>query len=397
MAFLHQRILLPCATSLRVDALQLRFERRVRWVLATLLAAALVLGAVMVRSCADAEEATRKAAQTQQLLSQLSFVRSSTLLIELETQSVRFATQANSPRPQEAQISRREASLSLIRSLVRDSAPQQARWLQLRQVIDERVAIVSEALRLRQEQGPAAAAAFMAKTTLTATRQHIHALLDAMEADALQQLRQQGERQNRARGQLRWMLAAAAALLLGLLSAGCALIRSQSHAARRLRQDVAAREEHMDVALRSIGDAVLITDAEGHVRRMNPAAERLLACSQAQAHGQTVEELLTLLDVDGPASAALSSLRAAENSRGSAELVRLRRADGSVRDAQLSAAPLWGGNRDFLGSVYVVRDISDELALQALLRTRTDAPGHEGHQDRAPAAQTGSSSCAPAA
>jgi PAS domain S-box-containing protein len=215
-----------------------------------------------------------------------------------------------------------------------------------------------------------------------------------MEADALQQLRQQSDRQARTRSQLRWMFTAAAAVLLTLLCVGATLLRSQSLLTRRLRQDMVANDQHLDVALRSVGDAVLVADAQGRVRRMNPAAERLLARSQAQALGQTVEELLSVLDNDGPASTRLSSMRAAEDGRGSDERVRLRRTDGSVRDIQLSAAPLWGGSRNFLGSVYALRDISDELALQALSGERTDPAGHAAH---APTANTASSSCAPAA
>ncbi len=341
-----------------------------------MLLASLVLGAFLYQLCSDSAEAARKAVQAQQLLSELAFVRSSTLQIELETQTVRFAAQASPQRPQEYQIARREVSLSHIRSLVRDSAAQQARWLQLRQVIDERVAIVSEALRLRQDQGPAAAAAFLAKSPLMPTRQRMHALLDAMEGDALQQLRLMNERQTRARSQLRWSLVAAGSLMVTLLAAGGTLIRRQFQFTERLRLELSTRAEHLDIALKSVGDAVLMTDAEGRVRRMNPAAERLLKQSQQQAQGKSVEDLLCLLDSDVPASTARTSRPSPEDCRGSAELVHLRLTDGKVCEVRLSTAPLWGWNRSFQGSVYVVRATGDEPVPQALRNEQTDESGH---------------------
>src|ERR1700676_2877176 len=66
------------------------------------------------------------------------------------------------------------------------------------------------------------------------------------------------------------------------------------------------------IALSSIGDAVIVTDAQGRVTFMNPVAEALTGWSQADAAGQPsarvfrVVQERTRLPVEDPVAAVLA-------------------------------------------------------------------------------------------
>ena len=350
--------------------LRSRFDQTVRWVFAAALATTLTLCAALYKLSVDADEAAGLVTLTHQLLAKVSLVRNSTLQTELDTQNFRLTGLPSYRRSRDAQLVRREAALAGIQRLVQDDATQLQRWQQLRAVIDERMAMANEIVRLRDEQGQAAASAFAATVPLQATRTRMHALLDAIEGEAVRQQQVYGERQTRTREQLRWAGTVVSAALLALLAASYGLIRRQLAAADDHQQDLAEREEHLDVTLRSIGDAVLVTDTEGRVRRMNPAAEHLLDSPLEQSQGRDVGELLSLVDAE--ASTPMPLTRLAEAVRANGLAAQLQRPDGSLCAVKVMAAPLWSRKRQFIGLVYVVRDTTDELALQALLREQKE-------------------------
>lgn len=357
--------------------MQSRFNRTVRRVFAAALATTLILCAALYKLSGDADEAVALVTQTHQLLAKVSLVRNSTLQSELDTQNFRLTGQQVYRRSRDLQMVRREAALAGIQRLVEDDAAQLERWQQLRDVVDQRMAIANEIVRLREEQGQEAATAFALKAPLQATRARMHALLDALESEAVRQQQLYSDRQTRTREQVRWAGGVVAAALLAVLAASHGLIRRQLAAAREHQQDLAEREEHLDVTLRSIGDAVLVTDTEGHVRRLNPAAEHLLDSPADQAQGRDVGELLSLVDADASAPTPLPLTRLAEAVSANGLQARLQRPDGSLCTVNVMAAPLWSRKRQFLGLVYVVRDTTDELALQALLRQQKDQADRE--------------------
>ncbi|MDL5033528.1 EAL domain-containing protein [Pelomonas sp. APW6] len=335
---------------------------------AAALATTLILCAALYKLSVDAEEAVALVSQTHQLLAKVSLVRNATLQSELDTQNFRLTGQQVHRRSRDLQLVRRESALAGIQRLVEDDAAQLGRWEQLRQVIDQRMAIANEIVRLREEQGLEAATAYAMAAPLQATRARMHVLLDALEGEAVRQQQLYIDRQTRTREQLRWAGAVVSAALLAVLAASHVLIRRQLAAAQEHQQDLAEREEHLDVTLRSIGDAVLVTDTEGRVRRMNPAAEHLLDSPLEQSQGRDMGELLSLVDADSETLSPLPLTRLAEAVRASGLQARLQRPDGSLCAVNVMAAPLWSRKRQFLGMVYVVRDTTDELALQALLR-----------------------------
>jgi PAS domain S-box-containing protein len=67
---------------------------------------------------------------------------------------------------------------------------------------------------------------------------------------------------------------------------------------RRTEEALRASEEDLRITLRSIGDAVIATDALGQITRMNPVAEHLTGWTAAEAKGHKLNEVFQILNED---------------------------------------------------------------------------------------------------
>jgi PAS domain-containing protein len=68
-------------------------------------------------------------------------------------------------------------------------------------------------------------------------------------------------------------------------------------ARRAAEQDLRRSEQSLAATLYSIGDAVLATDEDGRVTRINPVAERLTGWSERDAIGRPIEEVFDIVRV----------------------------------------------------------------------------------------------------
>lgn len=124
-------------------------------------------------------------------------------------------------------------------------------------------------------------------------------------------------------------------------------------------------EHWLQTTLRSIGDAVVVTDADGRVTYLNPVAEILLQCNLRQASGQPASQVMPILDGRGTlvpcvAMRAMDSAAIVHVDPG-AELVR---ADGSRVPIDDSAAPVRDADGRITGAVVVVRDATQRRLLE---------------------------------
>jgi diguanylate cyclase len=140
----------------------------------------------------------------------------------------------------------------------------------------------------------------------------------------------------------------------------------------RLTEELAEQHELLQVTLRSIGDSVITTDAEGKVAWLNPVAERLTGWTTAEARGLPSNQVFRVVDEetglpwDDPVAACL---RAGEVVEVSGHATLLSR-DGRRFGIEDSAAPIRSHRGVILGAVLVFRDVTEQRRLGRELHFR---------------------------
>lgn len=125
-------------------------------------------------------------------------------------------------------------------------------------------------------------------------------------------------------------------------------------------------KEFAEVTLKSIGDGVVITDAEGVMIMINPVAEKLSGYTQATVHLKKISEILPLVDeVNGntiahPIQCCLENKQTIEINNNCALVKR----DGSIIPVATSVASITDHNEDLLGAVMVFHDVSEARTFQ---------------------------------
>lgn len=144
----------------------------------------------------------------------------------------------------------------------------------------------------------------------------------------------------------------------------------------RKRAEAALREseERLSTTLHSIGDAVMSTDTEGRVSRMNPVAERLTGWSFAQAQGRPVGEVFRIVDGRTRAAAFVSVAKvlATGEVQGLTSHCVLIARDGTERPIADSAAPIRDAAGAVGGVVLVFRDVTQERRAEQVIREQNE-------------------------
>ena len=123
----------------------------------------------------------------------------------------------------------------------------------------------------------------------------------------------------------------------------------------------------MGATLMGIGDAVLVTDADGRVTEMNPVASKLTGWSRDDARGVPAT---TVFDIVREMAADLVESPVAEVLRtGQIVLLTgntaLRRRDGTQTPIEDSASPVRDSQGEITGAVLIFRDVTDRKQLEA--------------------------------
>ena len=160
---------------------------------------------------------------------------------------------------------------------------------------------------------------------------------------------------------------------------------------KRMEEALFEEKERMRLTLKSIGDAVVCTDAQGLVTYLNPVAQRLTGWQGFDAAGRNVDEVMRLVTPDGqapqtsPLRQALAQKKAVEPTRG----VLLHRTSGQRFDVEETASPITDRHGHITGAVAVLRDVTESVAMAermahlAQYDALTDLPNRVLLQDRA--------------
>ena len=137
---------------------------------------------------------------------------------------------------------------------------------------------------------------------------------------------------------------------------------------RRVEADLRVRAEDLATILESIGDAVIVTDAEGRVTMQNAAAEVLTGFALDEARGRPLAEVFHVVDehtrapVEDPVARVLP-----DGAVGLPNHAMLIARDGTRRPIADSIAPIRDGGAP-RGVVLVFRDQTEERAAERALR-----------------------------
>ena len=342
-----------------------RIEAHVLAAFATAAIVVLLLLALTWKLARDATRAAGGVAQTHEVISHLAHVRTGTVQIELSTQNFRITGNAVHLVERDRYIATREMQLTRIAALT-DDPTQRDRWSRLRQVIDERLVISRRVEELRKTQGAEAATAYAAAAPLQQTRARTYAILDAMDLVEQAHLASRNAQQADARQNTVAAGGAASVLLLALLAATYLVIRRQLVERQEQQHRLAQSEEDLSTTLLSIGDAVIATDVEGRVTRMNPVAEKLTGWTIQEARGRGIDAVFVIVNEQSglPAEIPVAHVIAHGVIVELANHTVLVARDGSRCPIADSAAPIRDASGQVRGVVIVFRDETSARTLQ---------------------------------
>ena len=158
----------------------------------------------------------------------------------------------------------------------------------------------------------------------------------------------------------------AAALAIGLLISITVLTLRDAERLRLVQEELAT-------TLRSVGDAVISTDAAGVVRFMNAVAEQLTGWTNATARGRPLEDVFDVINEQtrAPVETPLAQVLREKKIVALANHTVLRARDGTERPIEDSGAPILDPSGEITGAVLVFRDATtDRAARRALVESR---------------------------
>lgn len=139
---------------------------------------------------------------------------------------------------------------------------------------------------------------------------------------------------------------------------------------KKAEQELRQNEESLRVTLDSIGDAVIATDTEGRIMRMNPIAVALTGWTVDEAVGRPLSEVFVIVNahtreaVDDPVAKVLATNAIV----GLANHTLLIARGGEEHQIADSGAPIRSATGEILGVVLVFRDVTREHAVEEQLR-----------------------------
>ena len=169
-------------------------------------------------------------------------------------------------------------------------------------------------------------------------------------------------------------MALAIGLLIGLftrvrLQSAYASFQHQLDLQRQRTQELFESEQHLRTTLASIGDGVIVCDAEGHVQMMNLVAQDLTGWTESEAQNRPLEEVFHIVSELTRQPVENSAVRVQRLKRvvGVSQHTILLRKDGTEISVDDSGAPIRDAAGEITGIVMVFRDITLELKTRAAL------------------------------
>lgn len=145
--------------------------------------------------------------------------------------------------------------------------------------------------------------------------------------------------------------------------------RAQRRANERQSEATSQREKLL-TTLACMADGVVVTDADGRVTQINPAAETMTGWRLSESRGKAVRDLFVVCDalsqepIENPVQ---RTLREQEPLKETVRMLLSTRHDRSL-PVSYTVAPIRGGENSSEGAVMVIRDETDRLRTERALR-----------------------------
>ncbi len=127
-------------------------------------------------------------------------------------------------------------------------------------------------------------------------------------------------------------------------------------------QGASAAARVPSMALDSLGEAIITTDAHGQIDYLNPAAERLTGSTLSNARGKAMGDIIVLVDpndsraLTDPVSQALATGAPVSLSR---RAIMISRGEGDERAIELSASAMRGPGGEVAGAAVLIHDVTE--------------------------------------
>jgi PAS domain S-box-containing protein len=265
-------------------------------------------------------------------------------------------------------VKRARESARAVRELTVDNPRQQKRLDELEPLVEERISICDAAIDRRRRHADGAEKESEPMTVAAAMDARIFAALSdgVNEEVRLLTVRRRRTQESMKYVQLFQALGTIVSFAILLLAFG--QLRRETALRFRSEQLAVESEESLGMTLMCIGDAVISTDIQGNVVRMNRVTEKLTGWTAQAATGRPVSEIFRILDEETRAEVHAPVERALRE--GVAILLPstmlLVRKDGSELPIADSCAPVRDAKGAVRGSVLVFRDVSEAQRAKAL-------------------------------
>jgi len=263
--------------------------------------------------------------------------------------------------PYDAAVKSIDSEIDELQRLTTDNPRQQAQFPTLRQRLSASLALLANQITTRRDQGFEAARGLIVNDQNQAAMASLRRVIGEMtqhERDLLAERSRRSEQTYRTA-----LVTSLVSGLAAFATVGGFLVLLRRHLVLRneVTAVVAEQAERLQTTLSSIGDAVITTDAMGHVTNLNPVAEALTGWLNFEASGQSLERVFdivnetTRLPVENPAIRALREGLIV----GLANHTILLAKDGVEHPIDDSAAPIRSKDGEIVGCVLVFRDITE--------------------------------------
>ncbi len=210
---------------------------------------------------------------------------------------------------------------------------------------------------------------------------HVHPE-DLQHVQALQLEHEQGRtpafeavyRMRHAQGHWIWVLDRARAVERDEQGQALRLVGTHMDISERVAAEQALRdsEQRLAITLHCIGDAVIATDPQGRITRLNATAERLTGWPAAQALGRPLAEVFHIFGARNrvPVADPVALVLERGQTVGLANDTVLRARDGTEYQIADSAAPIRDAEGAVVGVVLVFSDVTEQYRTVQALRER---------------------------